>query len=257
MIDIQHVTKRYGDLEALSDVSFHVQPGEVFGLLGPNGAGKSTLAKILTGLLRPDTGTASIDGVDVAQHPVDARARFGYLPEESVLYDVLTAREHLQLFADLRQVPHDQALPRAQRLLDFFDLSHAADREVSTYSRGMRRKTSIALTLMANPPAILFDEPVGGLDPDGVRLFAELLAELKRRNHAVIVQSHILGLVEKRCDRIGILDRGSLLACGTLDELRAQTNQPDADLEDLFLAITGRTVKDATHLLAPPNPQDE
>ncbi|HBP18580.1 MAG TPA: ABC transporter [Planctomycetes bacterium] len=249
MIEVEDVRKRYGEVQALHGVTLAVQPGETFGLLGHNGAGKSTLAKILCGLLRPDDGSCRVAGVDVAADPLAARARFGYLPEESVLYDELSAREHLHLFADLREVPRDAAQERAERLLAFLDLSAAADRPVGGYSRGMRRKTAIALAVIGDPEVILFDEPTGGLDPDGARRFAELLAELKRRQKTVMIQSHILGLVEKRCDRIGILDHGALLAQGTLAELREQAGLPEADLEDCFLALTGQETKDATGLL--------
>ena len=242
MIEIEAVEKRYGELQALGGVSFTVQPGETFGLLGHNGAGKSTLAKILGGLLRPDAGAVRVAGIDVAQDPQGARAKFGYLPEESVLYEELSAREHLELFAALRGVAPDVAQPRIERLLGFLDLADAADRPASTYSRGMRRKAAIAVAVIGDPEVILFDEPTGGLDPDGARRFADLLAELKRRQRTVVIQSHILGLVEKRCDRIGVLDHGRLLACGTLAELRAEAALPEADLEDVFLKLTGRSL---------------
>lgn len=248
MIEVEGVEKRYGEVRALGGVGFVVRPGEVFGLLGHNGAGKSTLAKVLTGLLRPDAGRAAICGHDVVQRPQEARTRFGYLPEESVLYEELSAREHLELFGALRGLDPAAARSRGERLLDFLDLAEAADRPVETYSRGMRRKTSIAVTLIGDPEALLFDEPTGGLDPDGAYRFAELLAELKRRERTVIVNSHILGLVEKRCDRIGVLEQGRLLACGTVAELRAEAGLPDADLEDLMLHLTGRKTKDARGL---------
>jgi ABC-type multidrug transport system ATPase subunit len=249
VIEVDAVAKSYGALKALEGVSFSVKPGEVFGLLGHNGAGKSTLAKILSGLLRPDAGVAKICGHDVATDPLEVRARFGYLPEESVLYGELSAREHLDLFADLRGVPRAEGKARADRLLEFLDLAHAADRPVGSYSRGMRRKASIAVSLIGDPEAVLFDEPTGGLDPDGAHRFAELLVELRRREKTVVIQSHILGLVEKRCDRIGILDHGKLLACGTLAELRARAEMPEADLEDVFLKLTGKEEKDARGLL--------
>jgi ABC-type multidrug transport system ATPase subunit len=248
-IEVAGVEKRYGALQALAGVSLEVAPGEVLGLLGHNGAGKSTLARILCGLVRPDVGAARLFGEDVQTDPLAARARLGYLPEETVLYEELTAREHVELFAALRGVEPGVARARAGRLLEFLDLSHAADRAVGTYSRGMRRKAAIALAVVADPEALLFDEPTDGLDPDGALRFAELLGELRRRGRAIIVNTHILGLVEKRCDRVAILDRGRLLACGTLEELRARADRPGADLEDVFLALTGRAVKGAEGLL--------
>lgn len=249
MIEVEGVEKSYGPVKALGGVTFQVRSGEVFGLLGHNGAGKSTLAKVLCGLVRPDVGTARVVGADVVREPLRARARFAYLPEETVLYDELTAREHVELFAAMRGVDPDTARARTTRLLEFLDLAHAADRAAATYSRGMRRKTAIAMALVGDPEALLFDEPTDGLDPDGALRFAELLAELKRRGRTVIVNTHILGLVEKRCDRVAVLDKGRLLACGTLDELRAQAGTPGADLEDVFLALTGRAAKGAEGLL--------
>lgn len=250
MIEVTGLTKAYGELQALKGLSLTVRPGEVFGLLGHNGAGKSTFAKILSGLVLPDAGEARVAGHALAQDPLAARAAFGYLPEESVLYEELTAWEHLELFAQLRGMDLALARERATRLFDFFDLGDAAQRPVAGYSRGMRRKAAIALAVLPDPPALLFDEPTGGLDPEGARRFAELLAELKRRERAVIVQSHILGLVEKRCDRIGVLDHGTLIACGTLDELRQQAQLPEGDLEDLLATLTGRRGKDAREVFA-------
>jgi ABC-2 type transport system ATP-binding protein len=249
VIEVESLVKSYGELKALGGVSVRVDPGETYGLLGHNGAGKSTFAKILTGLLRADEGRVLICGIDAAQDPLAARAKLGYLPEESVLYEELSASEHLALFADLRRVPRATAQARAERLLGFLDLAEAAERPVASYSRGMRRKTAIGVALIGDPEVVLFDEPTGGLDPDGARRFAEVLSELKRRQRTVIIQSHILGLVQKRCDRVGILDRGLLKAQGTVPELREAAGLPDADLEDLFLHLTEREARDAKGLL--------
>src|SRR5262249_9735435 len=163
-----------------------------FGLLGLNGAGKSTLSKILVGLLRADRGRVSVAGIDPARDPVGARAKLGYLAEESVLYDELTAREHLETVAALRGLPRDQARSRGARLLEFLELGPDQDRPCGAYSRGMRRKTAIACALVGDPEVLLLDEPTDGLDPDGARRFVEILAELKRRGRAVVVASHIL-----------------------------------------------------------------
>ncbi|MBI3722644.1 ABC transporter ATP-binding protein [bacterium] len=249
-IQVEGVEKSYGSLVALRSVSLQVGAGETFGLLGLNGAGKSTLSKILIGLLRADRGRVSVAGVDPAKEPVRAREKLGYLPEESVLYDELTATEHLLTVAALRGMAPDVARARADRLLEFLDLAHAKDRACAGYSRGMRRKTAIACALVGDPEVLLLDEPTDGLDPDGVRRFDEILSELKRRARAVVIASHILPLVEKRCDRFGILDRGSLLAQGTLSELREKAGDPGADLERVFLLLTKREAKDARDLLA-------
>jgi ABC-2 type transport system ATP-binding protein len=248
VIEVEKVEKSYGPVKALQGVSLKVAAGETFGLLGLNGAGKSTLSKILMGLLRVDAGTVKVAGSDPALDPLAVRAKLGYLAEESVLYDELTAREHLELVANLRGVPKDVALARSERLLDFLELAQAKDRATGGYSRGMRRKTAIACALVGDPEALLLDEPTDGLDPDGARRFAEILAELKRRGRAIVIASHILPLIEKKCDRVGILDRGQLVAQGTLEELRQQANEPSADLERLFLVLTKREEKDARGL---------
>ena len=249
MIEVEGVEKSYGELKALRGISLRVAAGETFGLLGLNGAGKSTLSKILVGLLRADVGRVSIAGVDPAREPVLARAKLGYLPEDSVLYEELTAREHVETVAALRGIAPDQARARAARILEFLELGGALDRPCGGYSRGMRRKTAIACALVGDPEALLLDEPTDGLDPDGARRFSEVLVELKRRGRAVVIASHILPLIEKRCDRVAILDRGTLVAQGTIDELRKSAGEPTADLERLFLVLTKREEKDARGLL--------
>lgn len=249
MIAVQGLTKRYGELVALEGLDLRAEPGQVLGILGHNGAGKSTFARLLAGLIRPDAGRIELAGVDALADPLAARARFGYLPEESILYDALTAREQLELVGALRAVDPQALRRRAERLLDFFDLTAAADRPVGGYSRGMRRKTAISLALVGDPQAVLFDEPLSGLDPDGADRFAELLAELRRRDKTVLVQSHALGMVAKRCDKVAVLERGRLVAHGTLEELRRQADRPGADLEELLAALTGRVGKDARGLL--------
>jgi len=249
-IEVDSVGKSYGTLVALRSVSLQVARGETFGLLGLNGAGKSTLSKILIGLLRPDTGTVRVAGIDPSRDPRRAREKLGYLAEESILYDELTAREHLEVVSALRGLEPTAARARSDRLLEYLDLAHAKDRACGGYSRGMRRKTAIACALVGDPEVLLLDEPTDGLDPDGVRRFDEILLELERRGRAVVIASHILPLVEKRCRRFGILDRGSLVAQGTLEELRAKAGEPSADLERLFLVLTKREGKDARDLLA-------
>lgn len=249
MIEARGLTKRYGPVEALRGLDLTAEPGQVLGLLGHNGAGKSTFARILAGLCRPDAGRLTLGGVDALAEPLRARARLGYLPEESVLHDALTAREHLELFGAVRGLDPATAARRGARLLEFLDLAPAADRPVAGYSRGMRRKCAIALTLIGDPEVVLMDEPLSGLDPEGAARFAELLGELRRRGRTVIVQSHEMGLVTKRCDRIAIVERGQLLAQGTLDELRARAGLPEADLEEVLARLTGRVSKDARGLL--------
>lgn len=248
MIEIEGVKKSYGDFQALKGVSFSVKGGEVFGLVGLNGAGKSTLAKILMGFLRPDEGSVKVADKLVAENPVESRRSLGYLPEESVLYSELTALEHLEMVAELRGLERAEALKQAARFLDFLELDEARERPVGTYSKGMRRKTAIACALLGDPPALLFDEPTSGLDPDGALRFSEILTELKRQGRALILTSHVLPEIEQRCDRFGVLDKGEIVALGTLAELQEKSERPEANLEELFLHFTGRERRDARGL---------
>lgn len=248
MIKVADLKKSYGDFQALKGVSFEVAAGEVFGLVGLNGAGKSTLAKILMGFLKPDSGEAEISGLNVLKNPVKTRENIGYLPEESVLYNELSALEHLEMVIDLRQLDKRVAMPQAEKILDFLDLDEARARPVGGYSKGMRRKTAVACSLLGDPPALLFDEPTSGLDPDGALRFSEILQELKRKGRAIIVTSHVLPEIEQRADRFGVLDRGQLVACASLQDLRAQAERPEASLEELFLHFTGRERHEARGL---------
>lgn len=247
MIEVEGLVKAYGDVQALGGVSFTVAPGEVFGLVGLNGAGKSTLAKILMGFLRPDEGVARLGGRSVAEDPVEARRQVGYLPEDSVLYEDLSAVEHLEIVADLRGLG-SEAVTQGERVLDFLELDEARRRPVGTYSKGMRRKTALACALVGDPPALIFDEPTSGLDPDGALRFNEILDELRRQGRAIMVTSHVLPEIEQRAARFGVLDGGRLVALGTLAELRAEAGLEDARLEDLFLHFTGRRRRDARGL---------
>lgn len=248
MIEIHEVSKSYGTHQALSKVSFQVPKGEIFGLVGLNGAGKSTLARILMGLLKADEGRVEIEGTEVKSDPVLARSKIGFLPEESVLYNDLTALEHLEIVADLRGLDPQSTALQARKILDFLELDQARERPVRTYSKGMRRKTALAMALLGDPPALLFDEPTSGLDPDGALRFSEILSELARQGRAIIVNSHILPEIEQRCARFGVLEAGKIVALGTLEDLRKKADLPAARLEDLFLHFTGRTRRDARGL---------
>jgi ABC-type multidrug transport system ATPase subunit len=250
MIEVRELGKAYGEKVALDGVSFKVEVGETFGLIGLNGAGKSTLAKILMGFLSCDRGAARLGEVDPSRDPVGAREQVGYLPEESVLYEELSALEHLELVADLRGLERAPARARATRLLDFLELDQARARPISTYSKGMRRKTALACALLGDPPTLIFDEPTSGLDPDGALRFSEILDELRRQGRAVLINSHILPEIEQRCERFGVLEQGRLVACGSLEALRGQANLPGARLEDLFLHFTGRQRRDARGLFS-------
>lgn len=239
MIEICGLTKCYGDLTAVKELTLTVNPGELFSLLGPNGAGKTTVLKILAGLLRPTSGTARIAGHDVLQDGQQARAITGYLPESPFLYEKLTGRELLSFMADLYRVPPERASQRAQDLLRLFDLQGAADDLIQGYSHGMRQKVALAAVLIHEPKVLILDEPTSGLDPKSARLMKDLWRELCQRGATILMSTHILEIAERFSQRIGIIHQGQLIACGTMDELRALSCGPGSTLEDLFLQLTG------------------
>ncbi len=239
MIKVSQLSKSYGRVRALDDVSIEVQAGEVLGLLGANGSGKTTLNRCLTTLLQPDSGTIVIDDVDVIANPETARGSIGYLAEFPVLYPSLTAWEFLSFAAGLRGIPREQADQRIERWLQLFELDQAKTRRLSGFSQGMKRKVALAAALIDEPKAVLLDEPTNGLDPPSVYLFRQVISDLRSRGRAVLLSSHVLPLVQQSCDRVGILAGGRIVAAGSIEQLRVAADRPQADLEDLFMHFAG------------------
>ena len=233
------LTKRFGKFAAVSDVSFEVGAGEVFGFLGPNGAGKTTTIRMLTGLVRPSSGSAQVAGFDVAAEPREVKRRVGYLAETPYLYSKLSGREFLAFMGGLYEVPPALARSRAERLLSLFELAEKADDLVESYSHGMRQKLALAGAMLHEPPVLFLDEPTSGLDPRSARLVKDLLVALVARGHTVFLSTHVLEIAEHLCHRVGIIDHGQVVATGTLDELRHQAHVEAYTLEDIFLQLTG------------------
>jgi ABC-2 type transport system ATP-binding protein len=234
------LTKSYGDLIALDHLDLEVPRGTLFGFLGPNGAGKTTTIKLLTGLLRPTEGEAFLGGHSILTEPLEAKALFGYLSDTPFLYDKLTAREFLEFVGSLYAIPSDEIRTRSARLLRLLDLEDAADVLIEGYSHGMRQKTGLAGALIHNPSILILDEPLAGLDPPGARRIKELLRGLVERGRTIFLSTHALEVAERLCDHVAILDRGKLVAQGSLEELRSQS--PDSEsLEEVFLALTSGT----------------
>ena len=249
LIETRGLVKRYGDKVAVDDVSFEVRSGEVFGFLGPNGAGKTTTIKMIVGLLQPTSGTVRISGHDVQAEPLGAKAASGYVPDTPNLYAKLSARELLRFVGDLYGLDRGQAARRIDELLRVFDLAAAADDTIDSYSHGMQQKTSLAAALMHDPRVLVLDEPTVGLDPRSARLIKDMLRQMADRGAAVMLSTHILEIAERMCDRVGIIDRGQLIAVGTMDELRA-LDASGASLEDIFLSLTGGAdVAELAHVL--------
>lgn len=233
----QGLRKLYGAHEAVRWVDLVVQPGEILGFLGPNGAGKTTTIKMLTGLLKPTAGRALLMGRDIQREPVAAKACFGYVPDTPNLYGKLTGWEFLRFMGRLYRVPTEQAERRANELLRLFDLLLAASDLIEGYSHGMQQKMALAAALIHDPQVLFLDEPTVGLDPKSARLIKDLLGQLRTLGTAVFFSTHIMEIAERMCDRVVIINRGEIVAAGTLAELRARGGQES--LEDIFLNLTG------------------
>ena len=241
LIETRNLIKRYGDKVAVNNISFDVYSGEVFGFLGPNGAGKTTTLKMIVGLLQPSSGMVKVAGYDVQTQSRLAKASCGYVPDTPNLYAKLTGRELLRFVGDLYNLDRNQAARRIDELLRMFDLANAANDTVDSYSHGMQQKASLAAALMHDPRVLVLDEPTVGLDPKSARLIKDILRQLAERGAAVMLSTHILEIAERMCDRIGIINKGQLVAVGTMDELRTLDKTGQTSLEDIFLSLTGGT----------------
>ncbi len=245
MIRIDNVTKLYGPKVAVQDLSLHVPPGELFAFLGPNGAGKTTTIKMLCGLLFPTTGSVSIGGFDVRAQGDHARALVSYVPDQPFLYEKLTGREFLQFTADLYAMPAARSAEKIEEVIELFHLDEFVDDLTERYSHGMRQRTVFAAALVHEPKLLIADEPTVGLDPKSIRELKLLLRKLASDGMTIFLSTHTLDIAQELADRIGILDRGKLLGCGDMTDLRKQANQ-DGSLEDLFMKITEEVADEAT-----------
>ncbi len=220
MLRAAHLSKKYGDISAVQDVSFDVRPGEVYGLLGPNGAGKTTTISMISGLLRPDGGSVTVDGFDVWKDSLRAKRAIGVVPQDLALYEELSALENLQFWGRLAGLSARDARSRAQELVQALSLESRAKDAVKLYSGGMKRRINIGCGLMHRPKLLLLDEPTVGIDPQARSNILEFVRGLAADGAAVLYTTHYLEEAETLCQRIGIIDQGRLLAEGTLAELQ-------------------------------------
>lgn len=239
MIRLINLTKRYGAFTAVDGVNLQVPAGELFGFLGPNGAGKTTTLRMIAGILRPTAGKVEIGGVDVEREPTRAKMRMGFIPDRPFVYDKLTGAEFLRFVAALFGQEGAVIERRIDELMELFDLSPWKNELTEAYSHGMRQKLIISSALIHRPEVIVVDEPMVGLDPKSARLLKDLLRQFTERGGTVLMSTHTLEVAEAMCDRIGIIQAGRIVACGTMPELRQQHEAGDASLEDLFLRLTG------------------
>lgn len=238
MISINGLVKKYDSLLAVDGLNLEIPAGELFGFIGPNGAGKTTTIKLLVGLLKPTSGAIHIDGVDLKQDPIQVKKVIGYIPDRPFLYHKLTGWEYLEFVADLYSMDQAIARDKAEKFLTFFDLQDFADELIEGYSHGMRQKLIISGALIHDPKVIIVDEPLVGLDPKGARQVKKLFQDLCEQGTTIFMSTHSLGVAETMCHRVGIIQKGRMIAVGTVEQLRSQAKQQHGDLEDVFLKLT-------------------
>jgi ABC-2 type transport system ATP-binding protein len=238
MIEILNVSKSYtGDLKAVDNLNLTVNDGEIFGFLGPNGAGKTTTIKMITGILNPDEGAIKVNGFDITKSPIEAKRQFGFVPDNPNIFLRLKGIEYLNFMGDLYNVPSDVRKERIETLSKKFGMFKVLDNKLQSYSHGMRQKIVVIGVLLHNPPVWIMDEPMTGLDPKSSFMLKEMMRQHADENKTVFFSTHVLEVTEKLCDRVGIINNGKLLFCGSLDEMRARMDR-DQSLEKMFLELT-------------------
>jgi len=240
MLDLQHVSKSYnrGKIKAVDDLSLVVSPGEIFGFLGPNGAGKTTTIKMIVGLLNPDAGTITVNGFDTQKNALKCKSITTYVPDYPAIYDRLSGLEYLNFIGDVYGVPKKDRLERIEKWLDIFELTQAISSPIQSYSHGMKQKTVLIAALLPAPQVMVLDEPMVGLDPRASHHLKELMREHCDQGKTLFFSTHIMEVAEKLCDRIGIINKGKLIACGTMAELKRLNEEQS--LENIFLELTDK-----------------
>jgi len=238
MLQARHLVKRFLGSAVVHDVNFEVRRGEVVGYLGPNGSGKSTTAKMLAGLLDPSSGGVFFDGRAIDDDPIAYRRRLGYVPEEPILYNFQSGLEYLQLVGRLRDLDSRAIAARIDTLLQLFGLTHAADQDIGSYSKGMKQRVMLIAALLHNPDLLILDEPDSGLDVTTTLVLRQLMMALARRGKAVLYSSHVVDLVEKACSRVIVIHHGRVVADERVDALRQMASS--RSLEDVFSQLVQR-----------------
>jgi ABC-2 type transport system ATP-binding protein len=239
MLSLKNLTKKYDSFTAVEDLSLEVRSGELFGFLGPNGAGKTTTIKMISGLLRPTSGTVEVAGFDIQKEPLRAKAVLGLVPDTPVLYKKLTGREFVRFAGELYSIDSKTIGKRMEDWLELLDMTGSADDIIETYSHGMKQKTSLMAALIHDPKVVILDEPTVGLDPRSARIVKDVLKALCAIGKTVFMSTHILEIAERVCDRVGIINRGKLVAVGSIAELKSKSSAGVMSLEDVFLELTG------------------
>ncbi|KQV51113.1 MULTISPECIES: ABC transporter ATP-binding protein [unclassified Duganella] len=237
MIEFQGLAKHYGDFPAVQPLSLAVQRGEVFGFLGPNGAGKTTTIRMMMGILVPSAGRVLVDGLDCQADAAKVKRHVGYLPDNPIFYDFLRGREILQFVAEMHGMPRKAAIERAAQMLQEFGLQDVSEEFAVNYSMGMKKKLGLACALVHDPAVLILDEPINGLDPRAAREVQDRLVASAAAGKTIFVSTHLLDMAQRMCNRVGIINRGALVATGSLEELRGASSD-NSTLEELFLKFT-------------------
>jgi len=235
MLEIKHLKKKYSgsDIFAVNDLSLELKPGEIFGFLGPNGAGKSTTIKSVVGVLPYEEGSIKICGVDLKDKPLKAKANIGYVPDNHAVFERLTGREYVNHMANLYDVPMNIAMERCEKYLEIFKLQHAFDKQIKSYSHGMKQKITVIAALVHNPRLWILDEPLTGLDPQSCYQLKQAMRKHAEEGNTVFFSSHILDVVENLCDRVCIIKKGELQGVYDLKEMKKKKES----LEELFMSV--------------------
>ena len=236
MLNILHLTKKYGDKVAVDDLSLHIAPGEIYGFIGHNGAGKTTTLKSVVGILQFDAGTVTIDGLDLSADPLGCKARLAYIPDNPDLYDFMTGIKYLNFIADIFGVSPADRAQRIRDLADRLELTKDLAQPISAYSHGMKQKLAVISAWLHSPRLILMDEPFVGLDPRASHLLKQMMREHCDQGGAIFFSTHVLEVAEKLCDKVAIIQRGKLIRSGTMEDVKG-----DDSLEEVFLELEGES----------------
>ena len=238
MIETSGLTKVFGSVQAVTDLNLRIMPGEIYGLLGPNGAGKSTTIKTILGLIEPTAGWIKVAGFDPNKNPIEVKSKIGYVAENPIVYDSLSPRDFLEFVSSIRRLEAAKANELVTGLANAFGLTEYFDSPIATLSLGMKQKVALIACFVHQPPVLLLDEPLNGLDAKSSRIVKDLVSFHAQKGGAVLFSTHIMEIAEHICTRIGIIDKGRVVAEGTLEQLRSKTQDQTGTLEDVFLKLT-------------------
>ena len=234
MLNIEHLTKAYGEKKAVDNLSLHIAPGEIYGFIGHNGAGKTTTLKSVVGILQFDAGEITIDGISIKENPLECKRRFAYIPDNPDLYDYMTGIKYLNFIADIFGVGANERQARIRKYADAFELTADLAQPIAAYSHGMKQKLAIIAAWLHEPKLILMDEPFVGLDPKASHLLKKMMRQVCNEGGAIFFSTHVLEVAEKLCDKVAIIKNGKLIRSGTMEEVKG-----DESLEDVFLELEG------------------